>query len=165
MTIAVKVWKNKLLFYLLTSPKYISFHWAAGLNVLNVHANEFSFKESISTGEIIEKVESPIDKVQAFNNTLENYGTDRKNLSVYIGDSVGDLLCLLEADIGIVIGSSSSLRRVGTQFGVTFIPLYPGLVKKQKEYNEGSSSNWKGKSGMLYTVSSWAEVHAFILGW
>ncbi|KAH9771372.1 Bifunctional TH2 protein [Citrus sinensis] len=138
---------------------------SAGLNALNVHANEFTFKESISTGEIIEKVESPIDKVQAFNNTLEKYGTDRKNLSVYIGDSVGDLLCLLEADIGIVIGSSSSLRRVGSQFGVTFIPLYPGLVKKQKEYTEGSSSNWKEKSGILYTVSSWAEVHAFILGW
>lgn len=110
-------------------------------------------------------MESPIDKVQAFNNTLEKYGTDRKNLSVYIGDSVGDLLCLLEADIGIVIGSSSSLRRVGSQFGVTFIPLYPGLVKKQQEYTEGSSSNWKEKSGILYTVSSWAEVHAFILGW
>ncbi|KAL9423207.1 hypothetical protein AB3S75_035321 [Citrus x aurantiifolia] len=139
--------------------------FSSGLNALNVHANEFSFKESISTGEIIEKVESPIDKVQAFNNTLEKYGTDRKNLSVYIGDSVGDLLCLLEADIGIVIGSSSSLRRVGSQFGVTFIPLYPGLVKKQKEYTEGSSSNWKEKSGILYTVSSWAEVHAFILGW
>lgn len=134
------------------------------MNVLNVHANEFSFQEALSTGDIFRKVESPIDKVQAFNNIIQNYGTDRKNLTVYIGDSVGDLLCLLEADIGIVIGSSSSLRKVGSQFGVSFIPLYPGLVKKQKECVEGSS-NWKGKSGILYTVSSWAEVHAFILGW
>lgn len=111
------------------------------------------------------KVESPLDKSQAFNNIIDNYGNDKKNLTVYIGDSVGDLLCLLEADIGIVIGSSSSLRRVGTQFGVSFVPLFPGLVKKQKECVEGTSCDWKGRCGVLYTVSSWAEVHAFIAGW
>lgn len=108
-------------------------------------------------------MESPIDKVQAFKNILSNCSNDGKNLTVYIGDSVGDMLCLLEADIGIVIGSSASLRRVGTQYGVSFVPLFPGLVKKQKEYVEGCSS-WKGLSGILYTVSSWAEIHAFILG-
>ncbi|KAI4301949.1 hypothetical protein L6164_035181 [Bauhinia variegata] len=68
---------------------------------------------------------------------------------------------MLEADIGIVIGSSSSLRRVGTQFGISFVPLFPGLVKKQKEY---IGNNWKPLPGVLYTVDSWAEVHAFILG-
>ncbi|XP_028791046.1 bifunctional TH2 protein, mitochondrial-like, partial [Neltuma alba] len=137
---------------------------SAGLNELNVHANEFTFEGSVSTGEIAKKVESPVEKVQAFRNILNNFNDERKNLTVYIGDSVGDLLCLLEADIGIVIGSSSSLRRVGTQFGISFVPLFPGLVGKQKEYIDESSSIWKGLSGVLYTVSSWAEVHAFILG-
>lgn len=135
------------------------------LQELNIHANEFTFKESISTGEIVKKVESPLDKLQAFKNISNDCSNDRKNLTVYIGDSVGDLLCLLEADIGIVIGSSSSLRRVGNQFGVSFVPLFPGLVKKQKEYVEGKRfSSWKGLSGTLYTVSSWAEIHAFIFG-
>ena len=83
-------------------------------------------------------MQSPIDKIQAFNDILQNCSNDSKNLTVYIGDSVGDLLCLLKADIGIVIGSSSSLRRVGSQYGVSFVPLFPGLVKKQKEYAEGS---------------------------
>ena len=111
------------------------------------------------------KVESPIDKVQAFTDILSNCDQDKKNLTIYIGDSVGDLLCLLEADIGIVFGSSASLRSVGTQFGVSFVPLYPGVVMKQREFVEGSSSSWKGSTGVLYTVSSWAEIHAFILGW
>lgn len=131
---------------------------------LKIHANEFTFKDSISTGEIIKKVQSPIDKLGAFKNIFNDCSNDRKNLSVYIGDSVGDILCLLEADIGIVIGSSSSLRRVGTHFGVSFVPLFPGLVKKQKEYVDEGLSSWKGLSGSLYTVSSWAEIHAFILG-
>ncbi|KAG5549697.1 hypothetical protein RHGRI_014858 [Rhododendron griersonianum] len=137
---------------------------SGGLNVLNVHANEFVYDNSVSTGEIVRKVESPIDKVQAFRDILTNHRSEKKDFTVYIGDSVGDLLCLLEADVGIVLGSSSSLRRVGSHFGVSFIPLFPGLVKKQKECVEGSSSSWKGLSGILYTVSSWAEIHAFILG-
>ncbi|KAI9077986.1 hypothetical protein K1719_040115 [Acacia pycnantha] len=137
---------------------------SAGLNELNVHANELTFKESVSTGEIVKKMESPLEKVQAFRDKLNNFNDDRKNMTVYVGDSVGDLLCLLEADIGIVIGSSSSLRKVGTHFGISFVPLFPGLVKKQKEYIDESSSDWKGLSGVLYTVSSWAEVHGFILG-
>ncbi|BAT94948.1 hypothetical protein VIGAN_08160000 [Vigna angularis var. angularis] len=137
---------------------------SADLNELDVHANEFTYEGSVSTGEIVKKMESPIDKVEAFRSILKNCNDDKKKLTVYIGDSVGDLLCLLEADVGIVIGSSSSLRRVGMQFGISFVPLYSGLVKKQKEYVEGTTSDWKGLSGVLYTVSSWAEVHAFILG-
>ncbi|GFZ14385.1 heme oxygenase-like, multi-helical [Actinidia rufa] len=120
---------------------------AGGLNSLNVHANEFVYENSISTGEIVKKVESPIDKAQAFRDILKNCSTDKKDLTVYIGDSVGDLLCLLEADVGIVVGSSSSLRRVGNHFGVSFFPLFPGLVKKQRECGGGSSSSWKGLSG------------------
>lgn len=144
---------------------YLLTFGAGDLHKLNVHANEFTFEESISTGDIVKKVESPIDKVQSFKDILKNCRDDRMSLTVYIGDSVGDILCLLEADIGIVIGSSSSLRRVGTQFGVSFVPLFPGLVKKEKEFIEGRSSNWKGLTGILYTASSWAEIHAFILGY
>ncbi|KAE8699171.1 putative aminopyrimidine aminohydrolase [Hibiscus syriacus] len=138
---------------------------SGGLDVPNIHANEFSFAESVSTGEIVWKVQSPIDKIQAFDDILQDCSNDRKDLSVYVGDSVGDLLCLVKADIGIVVGSSSSLRRVGSQYGVSFVPLFPGLVKKQKEFAQGRSPRiWKGQSGILYTASSWEDIHAFILG-
>ncbi|KAK1406515.1 hypothetical protein QVD17_41902 [Tagetes erecta] len=138
---------------------------SGGIHTMNVHANEFVFDNSLSTGEIIKKVETPIDKLQALTDILKNSDqADKTNLTVYIGDSVGDLLCLLEADIGIVIGSSSSLRRIATHFGVSFVPLFPALIKKQKEHVEGSAFSWKGLSGVLYTVSSWAEVHSFIIG-
>ncbi|XP_027088982.1 bifunctional TH2 protein, mitochondrial isoform X2 [Coffea arabica] len=137
---------------------------AGGLNALNVHANEFTYENSLSTGEIVKKVESPIDKLKAFSDILQNSSNNRRNLIVYIGDSVGDLLCLLEADVGIVLGSSTSLRRVGSHFGVTFVPLFPGVVEKQKGCVEGNSAVWTGLSGILYTVTSWAEISAFILG-
>ncbi|KAL5712080.1 beta ketoadipyl CoA thiolase [Ranunculus cassubicifolius] len=132
------------------------------LSGLNVHANEFAYNELISTGEIIKNVESPMDKVRLFKDITEKQSG--KVLSVYIGDSVGDLLCLLQADVGIVVGSSESLRKIGSQFGVSFVPLFSGLVKKQKEFSESESSCWKGLSGTIYTVSSWAEIHALVLG-
>lgn len=132
--------------------------------MLSVHANELVFSDSISTGEILKTMESPINKVQAFRNILRDC-EDKRNVRVYVGDSVGDLLCLLEADIGIVIGDRSSLRRIGSHFGVSFVPLFSGLVMKQKECREGSPSQWNSRRGVLYTVSSWAEIHAFILGW
>lgn len=136
---------------------------------MGVYSNELAFEESISTGEIIKKMESPMDKLQAFQNILKEGCSDECNdkevpMTVYIGGSVGDLLCLLEADIGIVIGSSRNLRRLGDQFGVSFVPLFSGLVKKQRQLVEGGSSNWKGLSGILYTVSSWSEINAFFFG-
>ena len=106
-----------------------------------------------------------MEKLQAFKDILkEGCSNDTEHLTVYIGGSIGDLLCLLEADIGIVIGSSLNLRRLGDQFGVSFVPLFSGLVKKQQQLIEGGSPNWKGLSGTLYTVSSWTEINAFILG-
>ncbi|XP_041005515.1 bifunctional TH2 protein, mitochondrial-like isoform X1 [Juglans microcarpa x Juglans regia] len=141
-----------------------AFSSAGDLDELKVHANELIYEESMTTGDIVMKVESPMEKLQDFNDILNECNSEGKHLTVYIGGSVGDLLCLLQADIGIVIGSSSSLRRLGDHFGVSFVPLFSGLVKKQRELVKDGSCNWKGLSGILYTVSSWAEIHAFILG-
>nr|CAD1830842.1 unnamed protein product [Ananas comosus var. bracteatus] len=131
---------------------------------LSIHANEFTYEKGVSTREIVRRIETPLDKVEAFKTIISKLPSDGKHLSVYIGDSAGDLLCLLEADVGIVIGSSTTLRRVGKHFGVSFAPLYPGLVNKQMQLDRDGSSMWKGLCGVLYTVSSWSEIEAFILG-
>ncbi|XP_072977873.1 bifunctional TH2 protein, mitochondrial-like [Typha angustifolia] len=134
------------------------------LDDLIIHSNEFAYEEAVSTGEIVRKMESPLDKVEKFKSIISSNGSNHKNLSIYIGDSVGDLLCLLEADIGIVVGSSTSLRRVGKHFGVSFVPLFPGVINKQRQLDRQDSPIWKGTSGVLYTVSSWAEIQAFVTG-
>jgi len=137
---------------------------SSGLDGLQVHSNELTFVESVSTGGIDRRVESPVDKLKIFNNIWSSSkDQDTEHISIYIGDGLGDLLCLLQADIGIVIGTSSTLRRVGKRFGVSFVPLFSGLLKQERAYVEGSSC-WAKQSGILYTVSSWSEIHAFILG-
>ncbi|XP_044492288.1 bifunctional TH2 protein, mitochondrial-like [Mangifera indica] len=157
-----------------TDVHVLSYCWSGDLirsafssgdpNMLKVHSNELVYEESISTGDLIKNLESPLEKRQVFNDIVKDRRNNDQNLTIYIGGSLGDLLCLLEADIGIVIGSSSSLRRLGQQFGVSFVPLFSGLVEKQKELTNGGSFTWNRMSGTLYTVSSWAEIQAFVLG-
>lgn len=130
----------------------------------NVHSNELLFDESISTGEILKRVQNPTEKLQTFNEICKISSNNGRNLSVYIGGSVEDLLCLLKADIGVVISPSANLTRLAGLFGFSFVPLFSGLIKKQRELIEGGCPCWSGLSGTLYTVSSWAEIHAFILG-
>ncbi|PRQ25705.1 putative aminopyrimidine aminohydrolase [Rosa chinensis] len=159
-----------VLSYCWCSDLIVSAFSSGDLNALSVHSNELAYDESVTTGEIIKKLESPMEKLQAFTGILKgpcrSSEDEHKQLTVYIGGSVGDFLCLLQADIGIVIGSSSCLRRLGDHFGVSFVPLFSGLVKRQRQLaaDEEGSSQWKPLSGTLYTVSSWAEIHAFILG-
>ncbi|MFS7961508.1 putative aminopyrimidine aminohydrolase [Helianthus anomalus] len=138
---------------------------SGGIHNLELHANEFIYEGLLSTGEIIKKVESPLDKLHVFNDVLKEHDQcDQTNITIYIGDSIGDLLCLVEADIGIVIGSSSSLRKVGGYFGVSFMPLWLGLVMKQREHVEGSGFSWNRRSGVVFTVSSWDEIRCLIVG-
>jgi thiamine phosphate phosphatase / amino-HMP aminohydrolase len=126
--------------------------------------DELAFEGSVSTGQIDRKIQSPLDKVEEFKSIKSGAEGTMPLLSVYIGDSVGDLLCLLEADIGIVVGSSTALRKVGKLFGVSFVPLFPGLVQKLRQLTEQETLVFKARSGVLYTVSSWSEIHSFILG-
>lgn len=134
------------------------------LHVQSVSSNELLYDGLTTTGDMLKKVESPMEKLRAFNDICKGSSNKDEKLSVYIGGSVGDLLCLLEADVGIVISPSKNLKRLGNQFGITFVPLFSDVVKKQRELVQGGSHCWKGQSGILYTVSSWTEIHAFILG-
>lgn len=130
----------------------------------NVHSNCLVYEESISTGNMIQKLESPMDKLGVFNDITKGSTNDRKPLTVYIGGSVGDLLSLLKADFGIVFGLSDSLTKLGSRFGISFVPLFSGLVNKQRELDVSGCLNLIGSSGVLYTVSSWDEINTFILG-
>lgn len=105
-------------------------------------------------------VESSIDKVEAY---IEKHG---KKLSIYIEDSVGDLLCLLKSNIPIVHVSNEQLIKVGKHFLVSFSPLFKGLIDKQREYiefiDQASLSPWNTNPCIIYTFTYWAEILAFI---
>lgn len=82
-------------------------------------------------------------------------------LTIYVGDSVTDLLAMLDADVGIVVGNSGTFERVANAFGITVCPLasaYEALEKKEKSSVEEVGLN------VVYRVSHWAEIEVFLFG-
>mgnify|MGYP000659779405 FL=1 len=131
------------------------------MDFIKVHANELSSRESITSGDIIRVLETPFDKERVYQEILKNVDLLEPTISIYIGDSVTDLLCMLECDMGIIIGSSSSLKKVAQSFGISLIPLYKETLRLVKV---GHSQGWQKTKGVIYTVSSWHEIYTFMVG-
>lgn len=73
---------------------------------------------------------------------------------VYIGDSSTDLLALLEADVGILIGSSQTVSKFAERWNVALSPL----SSKSQEV----TSTRQGQSSTVWTVNSWGEIEQFL---
>ncbi|EXB46017.1 hypothetical protein L484_015877 [Morus notabilis] len=58
--------------------------------------------------------------------------------------------------------SPNNLLELADSFGLKFKPLFPDLVRRQKELAAGFYHNWKPHTGILYSVSCRAEIEAFI---
>lgn len=143
------------------------------LEFANIHCNELQFDDlHVSDGNIDRRIESAVDKEKVLEKILsqaeQNANQNRDSLLIYVGDSVTDLLCLLRADVGIVIGESSSLERMAAAFGIKMLPLYTGLLEREQKSNHGDGENsrsfWPKMDGVLYRVSCWNELNAFLLG-
>ncbi|MCO5602812.1 hypothetical protein L7F22_056951 [Adiantum nelumboides] len=131
-----------------------------GLENVEVHSNEFITSGSFTSGDIKRVIETPFDKERVFEELMHNMESlSRSVRSIYIGDSVTDILCLLEGDLGIVIGSDSTLQRVSKAFGVLMMPLYKGVLEMAKLGNARGGK----KPGVIYTVTDWHEISAFLI--
>ncbi|KAG6553729.1 hypothetical protein Mapa_004644 [Marchantia paleacea] len=144
-----------------------------GLEFANIHCNELRFNNlHVSDGNIDRRIESAVDKEKVLEKILsqakQKVNQNRDSLLIYVGDSVTDLLCLLRADVGIVIGESISLERMAAAFGIKMLPLYTGLLEREQKSNHGDGENsrsfWRKMDGVLYRVSCWNELNAFLLG-
>lgn len=127
------------------------------VRIPNINANELVFEGRISTGAIIKNVETALDKQRHFVQLLDNLKPTQDVLSIYVGDSLTDLLCLIRADLGIVLGDSSALKQV---YGPKMAPLFMKAILLEQ-------ANMRGRqqpTGYVFTVSSWYEVEAFLLG-
>ncbi|KAL5537854.1 hypothetical protein UlMin_045239 [Ulmus minor] len=139
---------------------------------INVDSNELIYEESVTTGYLKKKVETAIEKLKVFKEIIENQRKsseegNKVQVTVYIGGSRSDILCLLEADIGIVmLGLDYSITDAGDHFGVISVPLFSAIVwkQKQKQVNniDAGVVDWKSRlgkgKGIVYTVSSWTEI-------
>ncbi|BBN16705.1 thiamine phosphate phosphatase / amino-HMP aminohydrolase [Marchantia polymorpha subsp. ruderalis] len=82
---------------------------------------------------------------------------------VYLGDSHTDLLGLLEADLGIVIGESPLLRRVLSLYDIELLPLTEATAHIAVARLCGSTWSCR-KSGILFEAQGWTDVEACLFG-
>ncbi|KAI8381496.1 HAD-like domain-containing protein, partial [Radiomyces spectabilis] len=73
-----------------------------------IHCNDLEFQHELATGLVVQRVLTTMDKKKEVQAIKDALSSSPKKV-IYIGDSLGDLLPLVEADIGIVIGNNETL--------------------------------------------------------
>ena len=77
-----------------------------------------------AAGVIQNKIRGALDKRAVISQIIAEARKEGAEPSVlYVGDSSTDLLALLEADVGILIGESNSARKIARRFGLQLQPL------------------------------------------
>eukprot|EP01026_Neomeris_dumetosa_P070325 TRINITY_DN7006_c1_g1_i3.p1 TRINITY_DN7006_c1_g1~~TRINITY_DN7006_c1_g1_i3.p1 ORF type:complete len:281 (-),score=36.45 TRINITY_DN7006_c1_g1_i3:157-927(-) len=113
-------------------------------------SNELVFDEISrqSTGGIVKYIESSQDKDRTLQVLLQAFKQQFGDmLSIFVGDSLGDILPLLRADLGIIVGNKKYLVQVVEAVGLQIVPLMEAEI---------------GNKGKLYYVSGWEEIAAFL---
>jgi hypothetical protein len=87
---------------------------------------------------------------------------DGPSVIVYVGDSPTDLSALLEADIGVIMGNSSSTNMLAARF---FIQIKPLQHRNQHGFGsilDGNHDNWR-KQKLLWRAESWKEIDDMLI--
>ena len=87
------------------------------------------------------------DKKQWIKKWLKDYNCP----IIYVGDSLTDLLALLEATYGVVYGCNQEFREIATHFKINLKPL-----------NEFEGKDKNCEDCTLYTTNSWDEIKQFV---
>lgn len=137
--------------------------WHGALNVLPSHVFSSSLvydAQGVATGALDKRCGGCEHKREVMR------AIGGEGVRVMIGDSLGDLSCLLEADIGVVMHPSATFRRVCAQYGVALKDLMQYNGKEDlMQYNGKERVQHSEKAErVLYVCEDWSEVSA-VLSW
>ena len=87
--------------------------------------------------------------------------SDSSSMIVYVGDSPTDISALLEADIGIVIGNSSSTKIIAARWSIQIVPLQHRDQHGFESILDGDLGNRRKK--LLWQAESWKEIDDMLI--
>ena len=97
------------------------------------------------------------DRILELRRKMNQDCSETQSIIIYVGDSSTDLAGLLAADVGIIMGSSSSLFQIAETWGVTIVPL-----KNRKEHDFKSLVKMKyegsAEKKLLWQVDQWQDI-------
>ena len=121
-----------------------------------VVANDLEMESHVSTGKITWRVQNALHKERELVKLLSKAKErGEQQFCVFVGDSLTDLLALIHADVGIIIGNNASLTRIMKLYGVATRPLTELVMPCIETTSESALM-------MVYTVKSWEEIETFL---
>ena len=125
-----------------------------GIGPDRLHSPDLVFEGETATGALSGPPTTALDKLAIMQQLRQAKGARGAGdgCVVYVGDSVTDLLAMLEADVGIVVGASATLRQVTEAYGIEMRPLVGALAQD------------KAASGVVYTAASWHDITLALFG-
>ena len=87
------------------------------------------------------------EQIMRLRSKMREESIDGEPVIVYVGDSSTDLLALIEADVGIIVGDKTSAISIARRWGYHVKPL-------SDRHKEG---DWMRK-GILWTTNDWYEI-------
>ncbi|XP_024537418.1 bifunctional TH2 protein, mitochondrial [Selaginella moellendorffii] len=132
---------------------------------LFVHSNDLVYDEKgTSDGTFQGVVQDAFDKEAILHALRRMYNVypDENKRAVFLGDSTNDLLALLDADLGIVMGHNPALREMLLRYNLQLFPLAIAAAHIQASIESGNPKSYR-HSGVLFEASGWSEVEACLL--
>ena len=127
-----------------------------------IYANNLLDNNGLSSGLIGKDMISSFDKVKIVQEIIAVDKSD--GLSIFVGDSITDLLSMLATDLGIIVGDSKTLLQVAEIFGIQVKPLEQLLYQEDLSFKCREVGN---KKTVLYSAANWFEIqkllHRFIM--
>lgn len=142
---------------------------------VSIFSNDLVYDEhGVSTGEIEVKVSGSFGKHERFLSLAararETAGASSRSSSasqaktIYVGDSVTDLLAMLDADVGIVVGTSGTFEEAARAFGIAIRPLAAAYEVFDDTGDSVGTGGSRGPGLCVYRASHWAEIDVFLFG-
>eukprot|EP00794_Sanderia_malayensis_P008805 gene8805-9746_t len=144
-----------------THVRVVSVNWSTefiGYSLDNVipanqiFANHLLNKNGVSDGIVGKEMISSYDKLKVMQSLLKKDEFD--GVHIFVGDSITDLLCLIHADLGIIIGDSASLLKTASSFGVKILPMSALLNGNSNLVIEENCN----QTPTLFKANSWHEI-------
>ena len=122
----------------------------------HIYANTLLDDNGLSSGLVGREYISSFDKLKLVRRLIESEAGHGK-VTIFVGDSITDLLSMLEADIGIIIGNSNTLLSLARICGIKVSPL-SSILLHTEEYVTCNSD----KPKVLYTAEDWYQINRLI---
>ncbi|KAG4107514.1 hypothetical protein H8356DRAFT_974936 [Neocallimastix lanati (nom. inval.)] len=120
---------------------------------INIYSNDLEFNENnISNGNIITNYIVASDKLKLFNNLSKDINN---NETIYIGDGLTDILCMLNATVGIVFSPGKSFIQDCKEFNILLKPLSTWTEEDLKLEDEDENEE---RTKLLFFTLNWNDI-------